>query len=345
MSTGGAQSPELFPELIQLFDSLQAPTNDVGMGRFCALSVQGFPCCAVGKDVAGNPVLLINAEANSASTVSPLVLEHLSVIHLVPCRVHDANLGERQQVLTVVRCNASDRTMQEFFLRSLYPIVAALPEHPTRQQIGIAVDRLVNLFRQLTQSPRKAIAGLWAELFIISRSGDPQSLLSAWHAIPEERYDFFSGADRVEVKSTTGPMRVHHFSLEQLRPPTGTRVLVASLHTNGASGGSSINDLVDVIRRSVTDPDSLIQLDASVAQTLGQDWRAMRDHRFDYQAALASLRFFDAASIPSVALPLPSELSSVSFRVDLSQLQVQPLTDLVDSSDLFHAAVTSAITQ
>lgn len=120
--------------------------------------------------------------------------------------------------------------------------------------------------------------------------------------------------------------------------------MTASLHVNSASGGSSINDLVDVIRRAVADPDSLIQLDASVAQTLGHDWRAMRDHRFDFQAALTSLRFFDAACIPAVAAPLPSELSSVSFRVDLSQLQAEALTDLVDSSDLFHAAVTPAIT-
>lgn len=185
MSRNGASTPQLFPELIEMFDSLQAPTNDVGMSRFSAQAVRGFPCCAVGKDVAGNPVLLIIADANSANAVSPLVPEHLSVIHLAPCRVHDDTLGERQQVLSVVRCNASDRTMQEFIIRSIYPIIAALPEHPTRQQTGIAVDRLVNLFRQLTQSPRKAIAGLWAELFVISRSEDPQTLLSAWHTVPE----------------------------------------------------------------------------------------------------------------------------------------------------------------
>ena len=39
--------------------------------------------------------------------------------------------------------------MQEFFLRAIYPIAAALPAQPTRQQIATSIDRLVDLFDSL----------------------------------------------------------------------------------------------------------------------------------------------------------------------------------------------------
>ena len=334
--------PSRFPDLVTLFSSLPLPASDVGLGRFCAVPIPGYSSCALGKDINGNPALLIHAAARSSMHASPHVLEHLSLIHLVNCRVQIRDRPEEDQVLSIIRCTDADPTLQAYFLRSIYPIAAALPESPTHQQVSIAIDRLVDLFRQLTQSPRKTIAGLWAELLLIARASNPHELIQAWHAIPEEPFDFFAGTSRIEVKAASGPIRLHHFSLDQLHPPADVRVLVASFMLRIADGGASVNDLVDTIRARVRDPNLLIQLDSGIAQTLGHHWRSARDNRFDLQAATQSLRFFDAARVPSVATPVPSEVTAVHFRVDLTHHQELAIERLAESSRLFCSAAPVA---
>jgi len=333
-----------FPDLVQLFDGFPAPASDVGLGRFCALPVPGYPFCAVGKDVNGRPVLLIQADNAQPGTAAPLALEHLEVIHLVNCRVQSPNAAEMNRTLTVVRCTGADRDLHEYFLRCLHPIVASLSANPSRQQISDAVERLIDLFRQLAEAPRKTVAGLWAELFLLSQARDPARLLAGWHAMPEDRFDFASGMDRLDVKAAFGGLRMHHFALEQLRPAGQTRVVIASLLTDRAEGGSSVNDIVDSIRSRIADPGLLIRLDSVVAQTLGQDWRTMRQGRFDLQQATHTLRFVEAAAIPSVPIPTPREVSAVHFRVDLSQ-HALPFPDaLMEGSELFRAALPDRAT-
>ncbi|MBI3469643.1 MAG: PD-(D/E)XK motif protein [Planctomycetes bacterium] len=328
-----------FPDLVQIFDGLAPPSASVGLGRFCVQPIPGYPACAVGKDTSGNPVLLVQADNALPGIGAPLVLEHLCVIHLVNCRVQAGDQGEQQRTLSVIRCTDTDRALHEYFLRCLHPIVASLPQRPSRDQVSQAVERLVDLFRRMADTPRKTVTGLWAELFLIARAADPASLLDAWHSIPEEKFDFAIGVDRLDVKAASGGLRIHHFALEQLRPVAQVGVLIASLFAERTQGGTSLNDLVDAIRARVANPDLLIRLDSVVAQTLGQDWRAMQETRFDLQQAIQSLRFVDAAVIPSVASPSPPEVSAVHFRVDLTQHPMPFPEALVQASGLFRAAV------
>lgn len=327
-----------FPDLVQLFDGLPAPTSDSGTGRFCALSVPGYSSCAIGKDISGNPVLLIEADSGQPGTAPPLVLEHLAVIHLVNCRVQSPNLATCDRMLSVIHCTGTDRALHEYFLRSLHPVIVSLPPKPSRQHISEAIERLIELFRKMAEAPRKTVAGLWAELFVIAQACDPARLLASWHAMPEERFDFALGTDRLDVKSASG-VRAHHFSLEQIRPTTPVRVVIASLLIEQVVGGTSINDLVDAIRGRIADPCLLIRLDSVVAQTLGQDWRAVQQVRFDLEQATHSLRFIEASTIPSVPVPVPAEVSAVSFRVDLTQHPLLFPNDLMQESELFRAVL------
>jgi hypothetical protein len=328
-----------FPDLVRLFDRLEAPAVDIGLGRFCAQPVPGSPECAIGKDTSGNPVLLIQADNAQPGTAAPLVLEHLAVIHLVSCRIQKADRRDQDGTLSVVRCMNSDRVFHEYFLRSLHPVIASLPRSPSRQQISEAIERLVDLFRKIAQAPRKAIAGLWAELLVIARAHNPAVLLSCWHAVPQERFDFVCGAERMEVKAASGGQRIHHFSLEQLRPPPSTHVMIASVLVERAEGGSSVADLVDDIRSRISDPNMLIRLDSVVAQVVGHDWRSMQQVHFDLQVAIESFRFFDAASIPAVPIPLPPEVTEVHFRVDLTQSPHVLQDRSVHGRQMFRAAI------
>ncbi len=328
------------PDLVRLFASLPLPVGNSPAGRFSVLPIAGIPSCSVGKDTTGYPVLLVETVASGPrAAVAPIVLQNLSVLHNVDCRMQDPDGGTSTHRVSVIRCCGDDQLVREYFLRALTPILASLPARPAREQVVAAIATLIELFRRATQPPRKTVLGLWAELFVICSAPDPAPLLRCWHTAPEDRFDFAEDTQRIEVKASASRVRTHRFSHEQLRPPAGTAVVITSVLMARLAGGQSVNDLVDEIRRLVADPDLLVQLDAVVADTLGSDWRSAQEERFDRQLAAETLRFLDARTIPSVPAGLPPEVTDVHFSVDLSTHPLTPPDELRQEGGLFVAAI------
>jgi hypothetical protein len=204
--------------------------------------------------------------------------------------------------------------------------VEMLGKSPASSAVSDAIRTIVELFRALQQPPRKAVQGLWAEVLLIAESSKPETLIRSWHVLPEDRYDFSSGADRLEVKSTGGAQRVHHFSLEQLRPPAGTTTLVASVRVERSGGGASLEELLAALRHRLTiQADLMLRVEVVVASTLGNSLRAGLRERFDLELARGSVALFDIVQIPTITGPIPREITDVRFRSDLTGLvSVQP---------------------
>ena len=328
------------PDLLALFDSLRPPPHSPADGIcFAAHQLIGYPNHHVGKDESGNPALLVAVRPDVSHTrPAPIVLEHLTVQHDVECRLQQPDTTVRTGCFSVIRCLGADRALHEYFIRAVTPLVLQLPALPSHADIARVINSLVELFRLLTTPPRKAIQGLWAELFVIAQSSDHAQLIRSWHAVPEDRYDFCAGRQRIEVKSATGRFRCHHFSLEQLSPPLGTTVLVASLFVERAAGGDTVFDLVERLRlRVYEDPRLLAYVDQVVGATLGSGWRQATDFRFDRELAADSLRFFEAAVIPCINVQPPPEVTEVRFRSDLSRTPAADLAAHALEGDLFQA--------
>ena len=198
------------------------------------------------------------------------------------CRVSRLDGTFETGRFTVVRCTGEDSTLQDYFLKVASTILVTLKDQPTQSDVADAMNRLIELFRAIGQSPRKSIQGLWAELFLISQARQPAILVDAWHIVPEDRYDFAIDNQRIEVKSFTGSIRLHHFSLEQLHPPEGVKALVASVSVENSQAGVSIEDLRGKIQiRLSNNLDALLHIDRVIALTLGDAWQQASDARFD----------------------------------------------------------------
>jgi len=318
-------------DLFSIFKTLPNPIKG-GLQSFSATQV-GTTSHKVGKDISGWPVLLINT--TSGQNAPQIHLEHLDVQHLVRCRITVDEKVE-EGIFTVIRCTNADEELARYFFNSIDPVLRTLGTTPTLEGISHAIAHLVELFRSLTQPPTKSISGLWAELFVIKNAKNPVVLLNAWHSNPEEKYDFNSNAQRLEVKSTSQRDRVHHFSLEQLIPPSGCRVAVASLFVEGSGGGVSIKDLVQEIKNILSEnPELEEKLDRVVTHTLGNSLRQSTNHRFDLQLAQESLLIFDAKSVPKISEQLPPEISEVHLRVDLSRCTPFSEKELLDAGGIF----------
>ena len=164
-------------------------------------------------------------------------------------------------------------------------MVIALGPTPTSAAVRRAISGLVELFESLAAPTQKSIQGIWAELFVIRKSTDPRLVATAWHRGAEEHFDFASGPQRIEVKSSSNRHREHHFSLAQLTPPAPSRVVIASVFVERAGGGVSLRRLFDDTRQLLSgDLNLTIQFDASFYSALGSGWSDAMDESFDWEA-------------------------------------------------------------
>jgi hypothetical protein len=295
----------------------------------------------LGKDSSGTPALLVSLPNQTEAVLPPVQLEHIAVQHGVRCRLWRDGGEPEAATVTLVRCCGADEVLRDYFLSVVEGVLPLLGAAPTEARVREVVGALIELFRALELPPRKALQGLWAELFVIAQATDAKALVQGWHVSPEEPYDFVAGVQRLEVKSTSGDERCHHFALDQLQPPAGTTTVIASVFVDAAGGGVSLGELVDRARmRVATEPELTIRLDQAVASSLGQNWRRGLGERFDLERAQESLAFFDTSGIPSIHPGhVPPGVSDVRFCARL--VDAQPLVDAVmrERGGLFQAVL------
>jgi hypothetical protein len=326
-------------DLALLFESLVLPLAQPSGNNLSAVVIPGSETHRLAKDADGVPCLLLRQPAGTTRP-GPIRLQNLMVSYDVPCTITQPSGTQEHDNFTIIKCSSADPRLFPHFLGIVSPVVIALGATPTSAAVRRTISGLVELFQALTAPAKKSIQGIWAELFLIVRASSPISLVSAWHVVPGDRYDFSAGVERIEVKSASGRVRQHHFSLEQLYPPAGTRLLVASLFIERAGGGTSLEDLLSTVRQSVSSkPELIVHVDHTTYKALGNSWQHALEERFDLELAEESLAFFEAERIPRLPEELPRGVSEVRFRSDLSG---QPAVDprlMLPSSGLFRAVL------
>jgi hypothetical protein len=155
--------------------------------------------------------------------------------------------------------------------------------------------------------------GLWAELLVMLTARDPCAALEGWHASPSNLVDFEAAGVRVEVKATLRPQRIHHFRLDQVRPPEGHGGHVVSLRLELDDGGDSIDDLAAELSDHCRGrPDLALKL-AAMCQMVAPAERSRM--RFSRRRASEELWVLASANVPA-PLPVPGVVD-VSFTATL----------------------------
>lgn len=321
-------------DLYSIFASLPIPPNVDGPESYSA-APSSAGAYRIAKDRNGWPIMLLSCPSGD-ERASRIQLAHLDIQPMVRCRVTGPSGTNEDGVYVVVRCTDANDELARYFFRTFDPILRGLGASPTAAAVSGAINALAELFRALTLASGGSVAGLWAELFIIRTAANPVVVAEAWHATPDDRYDFSAGSQRLEVKSTSLRVRMHSFSLEQLVPPAGCRAVVASLFVDRAGGGVSLGTLVDQTLELLAErPDLQVRIDRVVAATLGAGLRAGLAERFDLELARESLRYFETQLVPAVQTPLPLGVSEVHFKSDLSRCTSLDSRELRGSGGFF----------
>jgi Putative PD-(D/E)XK family member, (DUF4420) len=123
---------------------------------------------------------------------------------------------------------------------------------------AVSVDKIIGDMRaalrpvEMDLSPNVQI-GLFGELWVLSNVLFPtvgSQVCHKWSGPNGERHDFVGEGVHIEVKTTTRSEPKHEISrLDQLRAPTGKRLLLVSVLLERSLGGeATLADLVDEVR-------------------------------------------------------------------------------------------------
>lgn len=251
----------------------------------------------------------------------PLRLAGISARYSVPCSIQDDG-PEAIEHLSIVECLDPEPAAEGHFGACMDSVMSTFPARPLIQHVAGAVERLVAIFQALSAPPQREVTGAIGELCVILAAADPAAAVRAWHMDPMERYDFAVDGLRLDVKATKSAERIHSLTADQACPPAGVIGLLASVMVRQASGGVSLRQLVDrIVGRFRNDGEATLRLHQGLARILGSSMLAAMEHRFDLEAAVESLAFFDLSEVPAVRPPFPPGVSDVRFRVDLQDLE------------------------
>lgn len=322
--------------LPSLFDNLRQPSENEDF-QFSAIAIPEYTNHRIAKDKSGNPTLLLsNVNETTRAMATNLRLQNVLVLYDVNCKIQQGEVPI-EKCFTAVCYIGSNMSLKRYFLKLCSTLIEHLGNTPTQEDIRREITKFTELLRLAIEPQIKTIQGLWAELFLIAESKSPSHLIQYWHSIPEEKFDFNNGEERLEVKSSANENRTHSFSLDQLNSPTGTRTLIASLFVKQTSAGRSIDELVNQISNRLTSDIHYIEkLQMQVALTLGKAIQNSMSLRFDYEFAKDSLLFFNAEDIPRIDIKtiLPY-VSAVRFESNISAIQPTNIRGLPNNGSLF----------
>lgn len=306
-----------------------APTVD---GTLPASAAPGRAHDYVSLGPQQQPVLLLSCASSLGLKRPPISLQHLTVEFGIRFRVR-APAGVVEDDFVVVSLRGNDLGLAEAFCLAADALVAALPETPSASDIEKAVREFVEVMSAMSLPSSRAVAGLWAELWLISVASDPQAAVTAWHGDPTDRFDFSFDGHFVEVKATERVERSHDFSYEQLRQ-NESAVKVASLKLRRSQGGKSVIDLVARLQNGLN-AELRMKLVKNVFGAIGSAVSEASELRFDEAFAESHLRVIGADRVPVVVIPNGSPISAIRFRVNLDDSSLM--------ADLLRPAVHRAL--
>jgi len=304
------------PSLLQAFDELPVSKNTAqGLSVFRAVPVVANGPVLLAKTALGDACLLVRTVSASGGLPPPMRLENLKVQHSLTGKVH-VQQGIEEGAFTLITLGSNDPALVAVFLRFAQVLTQQLPSRPKASEVATQIQGLVELLQNLRQPSTKTIQGLWAELLVMDTRLDPESWISAWHVDPMGLHDFILGESRVEVKSSSGQVRQHRFSHNQLNAPVGSSLSIASVLVERSGQGLSVFDLSERLHSRLTVSASFV-LDNTISATLGLDFQKAREIRFDQDSARASLLFFPLGVVPRLNEEVSDRISDIAYSVRL----------------------------
>lgn len=284
---------------------------------FTVALVPGFQDVYLGTDIDDHPILFVRALEGSLEP--PLRTNKVSLRLGQTYSVVGVNELPRSELLHALYCEASEEADVATFLLLAEAFLAGHEGSSLDQNALTSFFRsMVSLFAVTpARDLRSEQQGLWGELFTMSRVRGFRFWVPFWHSEVDRRFDFSCGRDRVEVKTTVGSERTHHFSHRQIFAIEGEEIIIASLVMRQDDTGLSLRQLIAECRTALHGTHDFLKLEKAVRRA-GMEHSSESGPSFDAAEAGMSLAWFRSSDVPHFRIPEPPGVSETRYRVNFS---------------------------
>jgi hypothetical protein len=276
----------------------------------------------IGLSIDGNPIFFIKIINSDLASQIDYNLELISIRFNCDCNLRQEDNFEFKDKFTIIQLQSENEIIVDYFSNIILLVISRIGNSPDLETFKRELNLLIELFGKLNSPSKKAIQGLWGELFVIEQSKDPNYLIKSWHVNTSDTFDFNDGIDKLEVKSTINSKREHLISNAQLFPSSNSILIICSILLQESGQGTTIFDLIKIIEERISnDLESITKLHKVIFSTLGNDLEKSAEFCFDYNYSKDNLKFFDHNIIPKIHPQyVPPEISEIKYKCNFSNL-------------------------
>ncbi len=319
-------------DLFSIYSKISEPKNKKEINF---KQVSDFEGIYVGKRFGSFPVIFFNSHLFNFHSMPNEKFSNIKISRGVN---YNLSIFEKQvngPFFSFELISSSENLVKSFFTLISDLIVFYL-QNPKDFKIRGYIESIESLFTDVVEILDDEVVGLFGELLLIYSSSNITRMLDFWHLPLNARFDFSSGEEKIEVKTTSNSVREHHVSLEQVQSSDLDKVLICSIMCrrvhHGEGNFKSINDLISEISYNL----SGLKLEkfnlviGEICKNLDVSFK-FRDFKFDVDYSINSMMFFDCDVLPKLDVgKLPDGVSHVKFtetldpkfKLDLSKLSV-----------------------
>ena len=306
--------------------------------EFTVAEVPAHEGIYIGADREGQPCLFVRAYEQSAQPA--LRTDHVFLQLSQEYELDTVDGSRVRQILHLLRCESSRSEDYETFLVLIGAFLRMYEGGtPTAENLTSFFHSLVRLFQVSPAGDRtREREGLWGELFVMSRARGFRFWAPFWHSEATRRFDFSSRDPdrRVEVKTTLGTQRIHHFSHRQIYAVGSEEILIGSILVREEDAGLSLRDLIQECRDVLAGTPHFFKLERAVRRA-GMEDANETGPIFDGTEAEHNLAWFRSTDAPHFHMTEPSGVSGTRYMVDLvaaPRLSPDELEEWLDSGFL-----------
>jgi len=280
----------------------------------------------LGRDSAGSCVLILP----SAST---LALEYVGNRGTFSGASSVTRMGTGQQLspVGVLICDTQDLAAAE--VEALASAIVGISVLTDTGDVNVATRAALGLAQLVDQGlllpSGSELTGFLGELIVLAKSPELPVMVRAWRSDVRDEFDFSKADSRLEVKTTKGQFRQHEISSTQTALLTD-RVHLASVKLALVSDGTSVADLVDLLRAKLTGSEDISKFDRVVLDSLRLPPALVREPTIDLQSSLSSIRIWQMADVPMLKMGRGVLWARWGILLDDSQPAFRASTPLVE---------------
>lgn len=223
----------------------------------------------------------------------------------------------KEEICHIIKCYSQNEKDIEMFLK-LGETFFVEKEVSINDIVDI-FNTLNDFFAKSNKYSKSELQGLYGELYAIYHFRDKLDLCEKWQNKDKMKFDFSISKDtKLEVKTTTLPLRIHHFKHEQLAINL-VDIYVLSFKLREDNDGLSLRELMDYclpLLKQYPQKESRV---LKVIYDLREE-SYLEDMKYLESYTIGNMKIFNAKDIPKFDEETPSNVSDAEYNSDLEGL-------------------------